>query len=75
MDSSVLPTVLLPPTVTTTHVGTVAQWTPEMLAAAKCEGCGLAWLTCAVNPFYPHNPEVCAAYKRGYEDGKAAGKK
>jgi hypothetical protein len=66
---------VLPPVVTTFYVGAI-QWTPETLAAAKCDGCGLAWLTCCANPFAPpHNPEVCAAYKRGYEDGKvAAGK-
>jgi hypothetical protein len=63
---------VLPPVTTTIFIGNV-QWTATTLAAAKCDGCGLAWLVNAANPLYPHNPEVCAAYRRGYEDGKAAG--
>jgi hypothetical protein len=45
---------------------------PMTFIPTPCEGCGLAYLTVAANPHNPHNPAECAAYKRGYEAGKAA---
>jgi len=44
-------------------------------APTACPGCGTAYLTCAVNPMYPHNFAECAAYKRGFADGLAAAKR
>jgi hypothetical protein len=42
------------------------------ISAVPCEGCGFAYLTNTVNLLHPHDPAACAAYKRGYEAGRAA---
>lgn len=39
----------------------------------KCPGCGYAYQT-ACSGAGPHNFEACAAYHRGFADGKAAGR-
>lgn len=44
------------------------------LPGSPCPGCGMAYLTCTVNPMYPHDFATCEAYHRGFRDGQALAK-
>jgi hypothetical protein len=52
--------------------GTSLQMNPD--AMVDCPGCGKSYVTMTVNWMHPHNFAECAAYRRGFEDGKKAGK-
>jgi hypothetical protein len=56
------------PSVTDNVTITSVAWTTP----APCAGCGTAYLINATNPFHPHSEIECVAYRRGFEDGKAA---
>jgi hypothetical protein len=63
-----------PAGITHSHTQAIGVFNAPAIGMEPCPGCGTAYLTGAVNPFRPHNPAECVAYRRGFEAGVAYAK-
>lgn len=70
-DGAIVEMISVPGSNERVHQVVRAPPSAPMPLGEDCPGCGKAYLVETANRFHPHSFEWCAAYRRGFEAGKA----